>query len=95
MLLSLFLHPFIHHSTFGLDVIQWPHRLAYPYVLVTVCVLSGGVEAFPCHKTETLTMANKLLDVFPIGVCHIAEVAKKGPGARKVQLRAFIGGGTL
>lgn len=39
------------------------------FLLFYVCVFSGWIEDFPCHRVNALTVANKLLDnVFPIGV---------------------------
>ena len=50
-----------------LDFIQLLLRMGYQYVLL-VCMFSGWAKAFPCHKTDALTMAKKWLEiVFPIG----------------------------
>lgn len=41
---------------------MWPLSLGYQYVLVTVFVFFGRLEAFPCWKIAVLLVAKKLLE---------------------------------
>lgn len=43
-----------------------PPRRGHQYVLEVACTFSGWVEAFPCHKADAFTVAEKLLEnMFP------------------------------
>ena len=55
--------PFEHLQ---LDFCQLSLSMSYQYVPVIICMVSKWLEAFPCHKTNELTVTKKLLEnVFP------------------------------
>ncbi|CAM5078385.1 unnamed protein product [Natator depressus] len=63
-------NPAAHPTPWGpfvnieIDFIIMPKCCSYEYFLVCVCMYSGWIEAYPCAKADSLTIAKKLLRDF-------------------------------
>ncbi|XP_059578046.1 protein NYNRIN-like isoform X2 [Alligator mississippiensis] len=47
-----------------IDFVQLPKCCSYEYILVIIDVFSGWVEAYPCIRADSITVAKKLLKEF-------------------------------
>ena len=50
--------------------LQSPSAVIF-YVLVIVCMVSGLIEAFPCHKSDAFTMGGKKTKTLENCVFHL------------------------